>query len=397
MEYSSLENRIEVIKLIIQNYLYLVTQNDLDVLKNFDGRIKHHFYDLYQKLTPLEKARFDAGREYDLIEDEEWLKLIKDIKLNSQFKKLPLNKNKLNVLGNKKKQHELHQLETLLNSHRTKKVADFGGGVGNLSVFMAEHLNMEPTVFDYDTDLIRTGQEKIKKNTKKAISFKEFDVCKDNFEDKDFEFGIGLHCCGSFGTELIKLFGENHFVDSMLFSCCYSKIKDEDDYKLSSHAIDFELNTRALSSATLSFNKVELNLYQFRLKIIDYKYSFYHLLGKKHDQYGFFSMSNSRRNLYKLSFYEFYLDSINKYCSDISPLSKDEVESFFYSNQNRELVEYFTTYYAFSRYIGEAIETYILLDRAIYLKEKGAKVEIIEAFDPEISPRCKGIKASFPH
>ena len=186
MEYSSLENRIEVIKLIIQNYLYLVTQNDLDVLKNFDGRIKHHFYDLYQKLTPLEKARFDAGREYDLIEDEEWLKLIKDIKLNSQFKKLPLNKNKLNVLGNKKKQHELHQLETLLNSHRTKKVADFGGGVGNLSVFMAEHLNMEPTVFDYDTDLIRTGQEKIKKNTKKAISFKEFDVCKDNFEDINF-------------------------------------------------------------------------------------------------------------------------------------------------------------------------------------------------------------------
>jgi hypothetical protein len=43
--------------------------------------------------------------------------------------------------------------------------------------------------------------------------------------------------------------------------------------------------------------------------------------------------------------------------------------------------------------LGRVMELYLLVDRAIFLEEKGYKVEVQEFFDEELSPRNIGITA----
>ena len=55
------------------------------------------------------------------------------------------------------------------------------------------------------------------------------------------------------------------------FGCCYSKIKNN-DYNLSVHSDkSIIFNERALSSATQSFNKVPVEFYQYRERIMKFK------------------------------------------------------------------------------------------------------------------------------
>ena len=43
--------------------------------------------------------------------------------------------------------------------------------------------------------------------------------------------------------------------------------------------------------------------------------------------------------------------------------------------------------------LGRALEVYLLLDRCLYLEEKGYQVSCLQFFDEEISPRNIGIGA----
>ena len=105
-------------------------------------------------------------------------------------------------------------------------------------------------------------------------------------------------------------------------------------------------------------------------------------------------MSNSRRTLFNLDFEEFSFKALEKFFNHI-PLPKvGELNEFYKSKKNQDLLKYFKAYYALSRYFGPLIESYILIDRALYLKEKGYNIKILEVFSPSISPRNKAIIAT---
>ena len=309
--------QINSLKKIIKKNIHLVSQNDMTVMKNFSSRFQHPWYNFYEELTDEEKERFDASRQFQLIEDEDWIKTVQSIKALSKFQKIETKKYDKQLLGKKKKQHEYGQLRALIEPLKCSAIADFGGGVGKLSFFLNDDLKIKSVVFDQDEKLLSIGKARAKKLHLNEVTFVKLQVdenldCDQNLNK--YDLGIGLHCCGNFGSDLLKLSVKNNMNSIMLFSCCYSKIIN-DDYRLSSQSLDIDLNLRALSSATLSFESIESGLYNFRLQILDFKYSFYHLLIQHHGISTFFPMSNSRKSMFNKSFYEFYQESMRKYLS----------------------------------------------------------------------------------
>ena len=388
----TLESRFKRIAVLIAEYLPFIDQWDLEVIQG--KRFEHPWIDALRKLDKDKLALFDAQREYKILDDPKWIKLVEDIERLSSFDSIELIPNTITPLGNQKKQHELKRLYSFLSNDKEKSAVDFGGGVGNLAYFLEQDLQMDVTVLEKNLELIKTGRAKLKK-LGSHVHFQECHICQEeDHPEYNKELAIGLHTCGNFANDMFRTCIHNHTKKIVNFGCCYSKIKNN-DYNLSSLSNKkLEFNQRALSSATLGFGPVPLEFYDYRTKIMDYKYTFYHWIYKEHGILEFCAMSNARRSLYKHNFSEFVNINLDKFFKHLPHPQAESINSFHESDENKELNEYLLAYYAISRYIGKLLEVYILCDRALFLKENNYDVRIQEVFDPLISPRNKAIVAS---
>lgn len=395
----NLETRIIKSIEILKEFLPLIDQWDKNVISDYSSRFTHTWISKVMELSNSEMLRFDANREFGLLNDETWKSTVSKIIEISTFDKIELAETNIETLGKKKKQHELKCLVSLLRDEigTGREAVDFGGGVGNLAYFLEKEIGMKPLVIERDSALIESGKLKLGK-LGSEVRFLSCDVCesKEIPELHGRDFAIGLHTCGNFANQMMKHCSKQGIKKIVNFGCCYSKIIDG-EYHLSSFADkSLHFNQRALLAATLSFGEVQLEFYEFRLKILNYKYSFYHWMTKKHGVMEFCAMSNSRRSLYSLSFYEFLIRTLEKFYPELEKPSEEEVNSFYESKENLLLNKYFQSYFALSRYFGQVLETYILCDRALYLKERGYQVDIKEVFQHSISPRNKAIIATLP-
>lgn len=382
--------------LLLKN-LNFISQDDSQVING--ERIEHPWLDKVMKFSESELENFDALRDHSILDDKTWIETINSIKHFSNFSAIPQTDlvMKEGPLGKKKKQHELKSIHDLIVSHKLRfneinSGIDFGGGVGNLSKFLQDNFNYKMTIIEKDHDLIKRGREKTG-SIGSNINFVHHDL-SDIYKSPQVsqsDFGIGLHTCGNFANNMIKTCIANKIPYIYNWGCCYSKIEN-DEYNLS-NSFDIKLNQRALSAATLSFSSTNIEQYRFRIKIMDYKYSFYHWLFSTYGEVDFIPMGNSRASLYDNSFAQYVVIQLQKYYPGKVIPKLDSVELFFNSIKNINLLKYFKAYYAITRYIGELAELYILHDRAIYLIQNGYEVEINNVFDNKISARNKLIFA----
>lgn len=378
---------------LLKIYLPLASQWDKDVF--IGNGLKHKWIDKLLSFSDDKLTKFDAHREHHHLQDTEWKELIVKIEDLTSFRKISVEDINLSPLGNKKKQHELKRLYTLLKEDKGKTVCDFGGGVGNLAHFLEDNLNMKATVFEKNIKLIEKGKEKLQRFNPN-IKFVHADINQHSSSlTMNSKLAIGLHTCGNFANNMFKVCIHNKTSKIINFGCCYSKITN-DEYNVSALSdSDISFNLRALSTATLSFEPVPLEMYRFRIQIMDYKYSFYHWLYKTHGILEFVSMSNARRSLYSKSFYEFTMEKLETHFPDLKSPTELEINDFYKSENNQNLLKYFKAYYAIARYIGKLIEAYIILDRALYLEDNGYNVELVKVFDPKLSPRNIAIIANY--
>jgi hypothetical protein len=393
MNHLDLEKKFTNITALVKKHLPLLSQNDTHAIRG--DRFEHKWISSLTKLSREDLVRFDAEREYTLLDDPEWLQLIDELKDLATFKLSSQKDEEFKAFGNVKKQHELQQLYSFLGEDKGKSVVDFGGGVGNLASFLAENLFMDVTVLEKNQGLVEKGKARLFKR-KGHVTFKHCHVSQNgdvpNILSSDL--AIGLHTCGNFATDMFRVCLENKTKKIINFGCCYSKIKSH-DYNLSSQSDkSIIFNTRALLSATQAFHSIPTAFYDYRENIVKYKFSFLHWLFKEHGHLDFFSMSNSRKSLYENTFSDYLEICLNKYFPEISLPEKRATNLFYESFENIELLNYFSASYAIRRYLGQLIELYILCDRALYLNEKGYTVEIVEVFDPSLSPRCRAIVAT---
>ncbi len=389
----NLQNKLKKTAHILNKYLPLISQSDLAVISG--SEINHKWITGLMKLDRDDLVRFDAQREHTLLNDPEWLELVDDIEDLSRFRKVEVNEIELKTFGNVKKQHELKQLYFFMSEDSGKSVADFGGGVGNLAYFLEGELEMKVTVLEKDLALIDKGKKKLSKMNSQVL-FNHCHVCSNSSTAnlENIEVAVGLHTCGNFATDMFRTCMENKIQKIINLGCCYSKIKD-DDYNLSVHSDkSISFNERALSSAIQSFNKVPVEFYKYRERIMKFKLSFHHWLFSEHSHLAFCSMSNARKSLYENSFGDYVQICLSKFFTEIMVPDKKNVELFYQSERNTYLNEYFSAFYALRRYLGKLVEIYILCDRALFLEENGYSVDIVEVFNPAISPRCNAIVAT---
>jgi len=388
-----LEHRFLEIQDLLKELLPFISAWDIDVIKG--NRIDHPWIESIYHFSPEQKFQFDGARESSILQDRQWLKVIKMIKDLVHFKKLSSHDHHLNIMGKKKKQHEFNQLYSLLENDKGKSVVDFGGGVGNLAYFLESNLDMQVNVLEKDETLITTGIKRLSRFDSK-ISFTQKNITSHPNEFnllKDSQLAIGLHTCGNFAHDMFKICIKNNSPYIINFGCCYSKIQDDNYHlsKLSDKTLLF--NSRALCAATLGFSPVSREIYDYRNKILTFKFSFYHWLEKNATLSRFFSMSNSRRNLYKNDFAGFMRINLKKLFPQLKVPNDQDLTDFLDSEENQNLNDYFMAYYAIARYVGELLEAYLLCDRALFLAEQNYECDILEVFDSKISPRNKAIVA----
>ncbi len=388
----SLCDKLKRASKILDQFKDFYSQQDEDVFK---GQVfKHSWLETIAGFSQEQKMAFDAQRDPTVLKDPEWTHLAQQIKEICSFDKVDRLHPQEHFLGNTKKRHELTQLGSLLNPHKNKNTVDFGGGVGNFAYFLEQEYLMKVQVLEQSQALINKGKKKLG-NLGSNVSFSQCHISKEsNPSLKSFDLGVGLHTCGSFSTDIFRLAIDQRLPSLINFGCCYSKIQN-DDYNLSFESDkNLTFNQRALSFATLGFAPIPADFFHFREKIVSFKMSFYHWLYKNYNVINFVSMSNSRRSLFDKSFYEFSKTTVDKFFSEFAIDSEEKMQAFYDSTANRELMNYFWAYYAMARYFGELIETYLLLDRALFLQNNGYHVKIMDVFDSSLSPRNKAIIAS---
>ncbi len=337
-----LESRFSQIRLLLEEALPMVSQDDQKVIKNFDDRLQRNFYTKLQKMSAEEFYQFDGLRKSYLLEDNVWMNLIDKMSRLIKFPRrdfYPEDRVERRAYGKKKKQYELNACHELFHGLKPLKVYDFGGGVGNLSHYLNTHFAVSSSVIDANENLIIKGRSKLKTN--KGISFIHTVVdekCDLNLDSNSL--GVGLHTCGNFAFDMLKVCSHKKIKHIVNFGCCYSKITN---------------------------HKYHLSQNSQKKPFLNYR---------------------------ALAFKDFVSITLKRFFPHLKPPAEKSLMSFYKSHPNRQLIKYFTAYYACSRYFGELVEAYLLVDRALYLQQKGYESHIFEVFDPQISPRNKAIVAT---
>jgi len=292
-----------------------------------------------------------------------------------------------------KKLHELKQLHlTLKDLKDFSNVLDIGGGVGFLSTMIAQNFNCHVTSLDFNKQLQASGQERIQKWNLKKVKFIHSDFNQmtslKDFDNLDNRLVIGLHSCGELGTKLIQYGAKSQCNQVVLASCCYHKLNGS--YNISFHAqkhpFDFSINALHLASRA---SKIEdFNAFQNKLRVRKYRYLL-HMLEYDKGHKDFRSIGNTKLSDYQLSF----TDYVQRY-SLFNDLSIEDSEEFFSNTDNHLRVKKIIFADILRSLLGRVVETYIILDRAIFLEEAGYKTKIIKAFNQNISPRNLLILAS---
>lgn len=291
-----------------------------------------------------------------------------------------------------KKKHEIQTLKTLVDSlSDSETIIDVGGGAGHLSCALTSGNAKKAFSIDRDPHLQEMGKKKIMRWARDAserVQFLTHDF-DDNAElgvECDYHHStlVGLHSCGPLSVSLLKFAVRKKVAKCINFPCCYQKIVDE--YNISSLAQihGLALSSNALHLAARSYAVVSAADLETRLRVKSFRYTLHYFL-HEHFDLPFTSVGNARKADYCGKF----CDYARKYHRgpELEGVSDQMLEDFFAAAAVKQKV--WSNFLADSLRVqlGRVIEIYLLLDRVIYLQERGVPAQIFEVFDRSLSPR----------
>lgn len=303
-----------------------------------------------------------------------------------------------------KKQHEIRTLAPAVklyaDSLGVQRVVDIGGGIGLLAQTLNNQYGLKVTSLDMDQELQKTGFQRHQKNAKDPQNMVSYHPVKISAENKDFlsllgadTLTVGLHTCGELANHQIKASVEAGIKGMINFGCCYQRLEDLSTQNISEFAKSMperlEQNQFALTLAARAHRKMDMKDRLFMQKVKHYRYSIHMLLTDHYGLKNVLNLGNSPRKLYDAPFSEYASEQLRRIGLDPLPAKKlDE----YYENPERQALIWKMLSAAFIRNsFGRLLELYLLLDRVIYLEEKGYKAQLLEFFDEEKSPRNLGI------
>jgi hypothetical protein len=304
-----------------------------------------------------------------------------------------------------KKKHEIDCLREVILPLKEKtgftKMADIGGGVGNLSRIMAHYHALPTTCLDMNQDFLEKG---LKRKSK-------YPLPKDaaNLEFEKFKFGddtgrivekhfstdsltLGLHTCGPLALEHIRSFDKHKGKAMLNFGCCYSKLDPSSETNISAfaqkHPLEFTIH--GLTLATRSHSTMTLDEFKLKKRVKSFRYSLHLFLKEVLGHTEFATIGETSPSIYWGSFSDYALLKI-KGLGIKDPPKAIELDDFYLqasiSNQVRKM--FLANIIRWQ--LGRSVEFVITLDRCLFLKEKGHTVELLQVFNEELSPRNLGI------
>ncbi|MCP3140526.1 methyltransferase [Pyxidicoccus xibeiensis] len=301
-----------------------------------------------------------------------------------------------------KKTHELERVLALL-APRTRfihQAVDIGGGMGHLARLCARTFGWTFHSIDRDAALQDKGRRWLARTQPPGgdtLHFIQASV-EDGpqprldplFSGRD-RASIGLHTCGPLAlTQLRKSQGAGFVLN---IGCCYDKLQAPRDYPVSRfggvHPLPFTPHALALTTRG-RHHKTEVEFARMK-RVYAWRFAFDLLSRQRFPERGFVRAGDAPRTLYAGSFAGYARDRLERL--GLEPGMTDaELESFEESVRadTRDILLCHLLRDRFAR----ALEVVLLLDRALLLEELGFQVELLQLFEPRLSPRNLALIAS---
>jgi hypothetical protein len=305
-----------------------------------------------------------------------------------------------------KKQHEIKRLAPHIHHLYQKKnihdVIDIGGGIGLLAQTLSNYFQLNVTSIDMNSHFQKTGMERNLKNAKNPnhkVNYKNLKVSSDSeFSQllKSNVMPVGLHTCGKLALDLIQVSSAQRVPVLVNFGCCYHTLDVSTDLQnISQFAQNNDplwMNKFALTLSCRAHRKMDEKDYALKLKVKLFRYAIHILLFDHYEITELVTLGNSSPKLYDESFGVYVFEQLKRI--GINPKHTLRELNIFFENPDLQiLIERMLAAGLIRNALGRVMELYLLLDRAIFLEEKGYKVEVQEFFDEELSPRNIGITA----
>jgi hypothetical protein len=305
-----------------------------------------------------------------------------------------------------KKHHEIKRLAPLVNQEMAKlgitEIIDIGGGIGLLAQTLSNQYALKVSSLDMDPVLQQTGSERHTRNARHPHVKVTYHNVKVGQEETDFtklldadKMTLGLHTCGNLANEQIKASASHNVKSIINFGCCYQRLVEEETQNISGFARGLPekifMNHFALTLAARAHRKMDHKDYELKLKVKLYRYAMHILL---HDEYGIhelLTLGNSSPKLYDLSFGEYAREQLGRVRLPLKRV--EELNAFYQRDELKSLIWRMISAGLIRNALGRVLESYLLLDRVIYLQEQGYETELLECFNERTSPRNLGIVA----
>lgn len=390
----NLENHFLKIQYFLQKHILLVEN---EVLLSYKG-LPETYKSWADEVNLLNDTKL-ALLENDLVTfpkiSNEFKEFIEEIKALSKLPKFQGSPNvipkKLNKKLSLKKQHEISLIDSFLKDKKENlNIIDIGSGAGHLSSILLWNNTNTSTCIDMNKNFQEIGKKKLKRDAPEILERLTFKTAK---IEKGFSLQggpnktlLGLHTCGDLAVDLIKVLDESNNLSFLNFGCCYHKLSKSNTNisECSKNDNTIELSQYPLTMAAKSFKSITTEELTKRRLVKNYRYTL-HLFLENHLKKSFEGLGNASSSDYKGPFSLY----AKKYVKQLESYSNNELD-LFYENQLSE-VTFIQSLGVVRGLLARLVEIYIILDRAIYLKEHGHKVEVLEFFNKELSPRNIGI------
>ncbi|XP_076802452.1 methyltransferase-like protein 25B isoform X2 [Clavelina lepadiformis] len=344
-----------------------------------------------------------------------------------------------------KKRHEISSLSEVIakisSQSKAASIIDVGSGQGHLSRILTLNYKLSVKSIEREERLVKCARKFDDEVLQKIVDFerKESDswqpqmpthlqmslspdvesetfledlrsAAGGNSADNRHFLLTGLHACGDLSATMVRLFKESSSIKSLIsVSCCYMKLTTDcinndacdvtrssqiyypmSDYvkSLENHELCYEFRKLACHSNEDYLRKVEED--PSSLKGQCYRAMLEVLIRRSHPEL-IRTGVKTIKNCHRLSFLEYSKKAFKKLglsCPDEATIESNEMTEMLQMWPN--VVKLFMI----SLVLAPVVESIILLDRVLYLKENGYESELLSIFEPLLSPRCFAVVAS---
>ncbi|PIP94092.1 MAG: hypothetical protein COW00_16900 [Bdellovibrio sp. CG12_big_fil_rev_8_21_14_0_65_39_13] len=292
-----------------------------------------------------------------------------------------------------KKKHELTKMISVVQTLTQSpiQIIDLCAGMGHMSRLLSGHHQHQCTVVDFDEQLLQKGNDRLKKHPmsfEPNVQFIKKDVLKDDLNDlfRPHQFSLALHNCGALSIkhlELIKKNPQHHFIN---VGCCYYKMPVHGHTNLSSYAQELNLpwTSIALYLSTRAHYQQDINDFETKIQVKKFRYTFHLLLLSMGIEIK--AVGEVPVRLYRGFFSDYAMLKLTEHKIE-HHFTVTELEGFFNHIENQKMVWEMILANLIRWQLGRILETYLILDRALWLEESGVECEVARIFDEQISPR----------